>query len=739
MTFCHRSTSHAATLCFSLLVLFGALPLAATADEDANLPQSATSPATVPTLRCGTLSGKLRLDGVLDEPAWAAAEAIENLTMIDPTEGAEPSFPTEIRVLADDKRIVIGVVCHDREPAKIVSWSVARDSGLGDEDHVKIVIDTYGDGRTGYIFAVNPLGARYDALVSNRGESENRNWDGLWEAKAIRTGTGWSAEISIPIATLSFREGLHTWGFNVRRRVQRLLETDRWATPRRDFKVTHVRHAGRITGLPDFDLGLGLSLRPALVSGFVQPSRDEDHDFDSELSLDVTQKLSPNLVALLTVNTDFAETDVDSFRTNLTRFPLFFPEKRSFFLEGNEVFGFGLGINHDAMPFHSRRIGLVDGEEVPLRYGAKVFGQMGDTNLGVLGVNMGEESGVSEESNMGVVRLSQNIFDESTIGFIATRGDPVGRKGAWTFGGDFTYQTSEFLGDKNFLAGFWGIAMDRDDIDGDRRSAAGFKIDYPNDLLDMAVIYKRVGEDFDPSLGFVPRTGINKYVAKAEFMPYSEIDWIRQHFFEFYASYVTSIGGAWESYRMFTAPINCFLESGDSFEFNVIPEGENLPEDFEISDGITVDEEDYHWTRYRVKAEAASKRVLSGEASWEFGRFYDGHLDTYEAELEWNPVPLLTLFVTGEKNVARLGAGSFTEDVYGTRVRFNFSPDLTLSSFVQYDTEDDRVGTNTRLQWSVTPESNLYFVVNYNVSKLDEHWRRESYLTRVKVEYTFRF
>jgi len=709
-----------------------AVPAVGNADEE-------TLPNEKPTLRCGTLPENFKLDGRLDDPAWAATDAVDNITMIDPVEGGVPSGRTIIRVLADTKTIVIGIDCEDPDPSGIVSYSVARDSGLRDEDHVKIVFDTYGDGRNGFVFSVNPSGARYDGLVAGRGEYENRNWDGIWEAKTARHNKGWSVEIRIPIATLTFKQGLDAWGFNVQRRIQRLLETARWSNPRRDFKVTHTRHAGRLVGLPEFDLGVGLSVRPALVGGFEKPSRDEDRDFDSDLSLDITQKLGPNLLSLLTINTDFAETEVDSFRTNLTRFPLFFPEKRSFFLEGNEVFDFGLGIHREAMPFHSRRIGLVDGDEVPLRFGAKVYGQVGDTNIGILGVNMDDEDGVAPETNMGVVRVSQNILEESSVGFIATRGDPTGRRGAWTFGSDFVYQTSEFMGDKNFLAGIWGITTDRDDIESDRRSAAGFKIDYPNDLWDIAVIYKRVGEDFDPSLGFVPRTGINKYVAKAEFMPYSDLDFLRQTSHQVYASYVTGIGNPWESYYLSFSPLELEFESGDQVGINISREGENLPEEFDISDDVTIAEEAYEWTRYSVGAESASKRTVAGEASWEFGRFYDGRLDTYEASLVWNPAPLVTLFLVGERNVVRLDDGSFTEDVYGSRLRFNFSPDMVLSSFLQWDTEDDAIGTNTRFQWSITPESNLYFILNYNWNRIDRHWKRESYKSQIKVEYTFRF
>ena len=692
-----------------------------------------------PSLRAGRLPKDLRIDGLLDEAAWKDAEAIENLTMVEPDEGAKPTGRTIVKVLADKKNIVIGFRCLDPDPKGIVSYSVARDSSLHHEDHVKIVLDTFGDGRTGYVFAVNPSGARYDALVTDRGEDENRDWDGIWEARTVRSSEGWAAEIRIPVMTLAFKKGLHTWFFNVQRRIQRLMETSRWAGAHRDYEITQTRHAGLLTGLPDFDLGIGLSVTPSLVGGYGSEAPREPSEFDEDFSLDVTQKLGPNLLASLTYNTDFAETDVDVWRSNLTRFPLFYPEKRAFFLEGSEVFDFGLGLGRDVVPFHSRRIGLVEGEEVPLRAGAKLNGKVGGTSLGALFVNMREDPGMAPETNMGVIRLRQDIFEESSAGFITTFGDPLGRRGSWMAGGDFTYQISDFLGDKNFLVGVWGLTMDRDDIEGSSRSAVGGKIDYPNDLWDVSLSWKRIGEDFDPSLGFVPRPGINKYSFGADYMPRPEWDLVRQMYYEFSSSFTTDLDGSWESYSVFTAPFNWLFESGDTLEFNVLFQGEKLDDDFEISDGVVIPAGAYDWKRFRIQAGSASKRPLYGEVAYWFGPFYDGTLNTVELDGIWNPHPLLTFQVSGERNMANLDEGNFTEDVYGGKIRVNFSSDLALSSFTQYETSDHAVGTNLRLHWTVTPSSTLYFVYNQNWTRTDGRWRRESYDARVKIEYTFRF
>src|SRR5204863_113741 len=296
------------------------------------------------------------------------------------------SARTHVRVLADARSIVIGIVCEEPEPASIVSFSVRRDAVLTSEDHVRIVLGPFADGRSGYVFAVNPTGARYDAIINPGGESENPDWDGIWEAATARLPTGWSAEIRIPVLTLAFKPGLHEWHFNVQRRIQRRLETDRWASPNRQYQVTQTSRAGLLTNLPDFDLGVGLTVRPAVTVGGGIPAPDARAEGDLQPSLDVNQRIGSNVLASATVNTDFAETEVDTRRTNLTRFPLFFPERRTFFIEGDDIFSFGLGLNEDVIPYFSRRIGLIDGQEVPILAGGKINALVGDTNFGGIAV-----------------------------------------------------------------------------------------------------------------------------------------------------------------------------------------------------------------------------------------------------------------------------------------------------------------------------------------------------------------
>jgi hypothetical protein len=263
----------------------------------------------------------IELDGRLIEPAWSSADSIADLTQIEPKEGASPTGRTVVHVLTTGTAILIGVRADDPDPSRIVSFARERDAVLDEEDHIKVVLDTYLDGRSGYVFAVNPSGARYDAVITEQGKAENANWDAIWEAATRRTATGWSAEIAIPLKSLLFRPGLTEWGFNVERRVQRLQETDRWASPERDYSVTQMSRAGLLIGLPRFGLGLGLIIRPTVTGGAARDSAGASLRNRSHAGIDATQRLGPNTLASLTVNTDFAETEVDTRRVNLTRFP----------------------------------------------------------------------------------------------------------------------------------------------------------------------------------------------------------------------------------------------------------------------------------------------------------------------------------------------------------------------------------------------------------------------------------
>jgi hypothetical protein len=696
-------------------------------------------------LRVGEEREAVTLDGRLDEVVWSTADSIVNLVTIEPEEGAVPAGQTTVKVLVSPSEIVFGFMCHDSNPAGIVAFAKTRDFDLELEDNVLIVIDPFQDGRSGYVFAVNPNGARFDGLVSAQGEEVNTDWDAIWEAATSRDSRGWSVEIRIPIKSLSFKQGLGEWGFNVERRVQRLLELSRWAEANRDYEIYQTSHVGLLTNLPAFDLGLGLSIRPGLVGDASKPAPDEDRTFDSQLSLDATKRVGPNLVASLTVNTDFAETEVDARQTNLTRFDLLFPEKRTFFLEGADIFEFGLGTDEDVIPFHTRRIGLQGAEEdeveIPIRVGGKLNGRIGNTNIGALAVHTGEVDSLPTSATMGVVRVKQNVLDESSVGMIATVGDPLGTPGSMMGGVDFTYQTSAFRGDKNLLVGVWGLRNHNDNIGTDH--AFGGMIDYPNDLVDVAIHYKHIGENFSPSLSFVPRTGVQIVQIETGYNPRPSWPLVRQMFFEFNPSIVTDLDGKWESYDAPIKPLDWQLESGDRFEFDIEPQGDRPTEDFDVfsSDAstVTVPAGDYRWIRYTVQAAAAAKRRFNGEASWSTGSFYGGTLHSLELTLRMKPSAFLTAELGLERNSGKLPGGDFEQRLYSGRVQVNVSADLQIASFVQYDNESRSLGTNSRMRWTFNPLGDLFVVFNHNMLRdITDRFHFDSNQLLIKLQYAYR-
>ena len=734
-----------------ILLLVGTQALAQTPQTGEAAPQAATQPADPedrPGLRAAPVAKvELQLDGVLSEPAWGTADSITTMRTVEPEEGGDPVGKTIVKVLVSPTEIVIGLICNDPDPSGIISFSKARDAELDDEDHVVIVLDTFLDGRSGYVFAVNPSGTRFDGLVSAQGTDVNSNWDAVWEARTAQNGTGWSTEIRIPIKSLGYKPGLTSWGLNIERRVQRLQETSRWSAVSQDYEIFQTSRAGLLTNLPNFDAGLGLSIRPAVSGRSERVSADDNTELSGDPSLDVTQKLGANLLGSLTVNTDFAETEVDARQTNLTRFELFFPEKRTFFLEGADIFEFGLGLDEILIPFFSRRIGLgEDGVQIPINAGGKINGRVGNTNLGGLVVNTRHVDSLDAgEATMAAMRVKQNVFAESSIGMIATYGDQMGAQNSWMGGADFTYNTSRFHGDKNLSVSAWGLLNDKHDLDGDK-SAAGLGVDYPNDRWNFNLASARIGDGFDPSLGFVPRTGVYVTNGAFAFEPRPGGTYVRQMHHRVSTFVVNDLDRAWQSYTFDFTPFDWLFESGDRIGFRLNWEGDRPDEDFDVFEGqnetVTIGAGSYEWRRYVVEGRLAEKRPVSAEVVWSNGSFYDGDLDSIEAALAFKQ-SLFRLEFGAERNAGRLPEGDFTQYLYSTRLELKFTPDLQLSSFLQYDNESESMGTNTRLRWTFTPSGDLFVVYNHNLQRslndrLHHVWDFESNALIVKFQYAWR-
>jgi len=659
------------------------------------------------------VSGSLHVDGKLSEAAWRSAGRISDLTQQEPHPGESTPFHTEVLILSTKKSLWIGVRCFDPRPGKIRAHTMQRDGDMDGDDNIAFVLDTFGDGRRGYYFRVNAAGARADGLVMGP-EHVSFDWDGTWVAKTSRTVNGWIAEIEIPAYILRFSPDLDRWGFNIERRVARKRTVLRWCGTSLDARLPDLRRAGVLEGVGEIKQGLGITIVPY---GIARADREEyrySHTCTGDIGGDISYNITSDLTAAITANTDFAETEVDNRRINLTRFPLFFPEKRAFFLEGSDIFGFGSGLGRDFIPFFSRRIGLYESEEVPIDVGGRVLGRIGSWNVAMLDVTT-RETPLTRRTNLFAGRATCDIGDHLTIGTIATHGDPEGRRANWLGGLDALWQTSTFRGDKNLSVGGW-FAESVSDSTGGNHHGYGFKLDYPNDLWDVSFIYREFGDRLNPALGFLPRPGTRWYILGGAFQPRPKsrrLDWARQFYFETFAHVITGLDGEVQSWRVFMAPLNVETESGEHFEFNIVPQFDSIDEPFEVVEGVTLPPGSYHFKRFRIEAESSDHRPLvAGSRVW-FGGFYTGSLIQWETELDLTTFAShLHLGITLENDFGYLPEGDFVQRVMELKMVYAFNPDMNISNYLQYDTESDDIGLNARFRWTIRPGTDLFVVWN---------------------------
>ncbi len=716
------------------------------------------SAADVPSTSAARITGSITLDGKLDEPVWREAPVI-TLAQQSPNPGQPQPYTTEVRVLASDEALYFGFTCHDPGPQAIAIHTMRRDGDESGDDTVAIVLDTYGDRRTGYFFQINAAGARVDGLIDNP-ESVSLDWDGIWDARTSRTADGWSAEIVIPTRTLSFTHGLNEWGVNFQRFIPREQMALRWSSPTLDSFLYDLSRAGRLAGVGELRQGKGIEISPYVTGKSKQFYGVSPRTWQVAEGGEVTWKITPQLVSVFTVNTDFAETEVDTRQINLTRFPLFFPEKRAFFLEGANQYTFGLGLGEQFIPFFSRNIGLLDGAQIPLNGGVKLNGRVGKFNVALLDVQTRDTAvpndvvqdlslrpAVVPGTNLLASRVSYDVNETLRLGTILTHGDPEGIRNNTLAGVDAVWRTSKFRGDKNFLVGLW-TATTQGDVGPGSKVGWGFKIDYPNDLWDCNAQVNQYGDAFEPLLGFLPRPGTRQSGVGCSFQPRpsrtGRFRWVRQIFFENEYSRVTDTRGILESWEYFMAPVNVRLNSGDRFEFNWDPHGETLLAPFEIAPGVIIPPGSYQFTRWRLEAQSSSHRPLqAGTTTW-FGQFYNGHLTQQINYVKWtSPKGKIQLEVDAENDFARLPTGNFVQRLWQLQTAYAWSPNLVLTSFMQYDTESQNVGTNTRLRWTIKPGNDLFLVWNHGWQRLITRPELalipQSDFIAVKLRWTFRF
>jgi hypothetical protein len=727
------------------LVLLGVVASVASA-EPATGPATQPVVATVPTSAPSTTSrtggrepirivrtpSPPTIDGRLDDAVWQDAAIIEDFSQVEPVEGGPPSERTQVRLLYDADALYIGIRCFDSEPSKIIGKQMARDGGLGSDDVVSLAIDTFHDHRNGYAFETGPAGARRDGSIEQGGRVR-WEWDGIWFVKTSRDDLGWVVEMLIPAKTLAFDADSDTWGFNIARTIRRKQEVVRWAGARQNLSVRNIAEAGNLTGIEGLRQGLGLTFKPFLATDIDL----SDGSSQWKPGFDTFYRISPSVTAALTVNTDFAEAEADQRVVNLTRFPLFFPEKRDFFLQDSGIFSFG-GLGWSPLPFHSRTIGIVDGETKDILAGLKLTGREGASSFGVLNVQMAEDDELGNK-NLTVARGAYNVLEESTIGAIFTYGDPDAPSNDNALGGvDANFRTSRYKGDKVVEAHAWAMGTESANEEVDPDAAFGVSASYPNEPISAWASAEQIGQDLDPGLGFVSRTGVRNYNGGAGYN-WSPEGYIRDVGLSVGGGLTTDLDGQPLDAGGSVPSFFISNEHGDAMSAALQPQWENLEEPFEIQPGIIVPADEYSTGELDLSAWTSDARPLSVGLGYQPGTFYTGTRQDYFGGLTWRPSPMFRGMLEYEINDVDLEEGSFDVHIVRVRADFYFSPAVSWSNLVQWDNISHEVGVNSRFRWELEPGRDLFVVLNQGMELDDGELHTINSILSMKVGLTFRF
>ncbi|HET9332878.1 MAG TPA: DUF5916 domain-containing protein [Gemmatimonadota bacterium] len=695
------------------LAVAAALPLAASAAA-----QDGVQPAV--SVGATRVEDAPQIDGRLDEAVWGRAEVAGGLRQREPAEGEPATEETEVRVLFTEYALYVGVTLRDREPGEIIARTYDRDAlarfgFLGSleevpDDAFAFVLDTYHDRRNAYLFMTNPLGNLTDALIENEGAGVNVDWDGVWDVEARKTDEGWTAEFEIPFWTLKFDDDPRTWGFNFVRVIKRRTEEALWASFGRDNGgLLKIARAGELHGLTALDRPADFQVTPyALGQGRRADNEVDpvDEGLDLKVGGDAKWGVDENWTLDLTANTDFAQVEADVEQINLTRFSLFFPEKRDFFLENAGIFEFGsqgFGGPPGLLLFFSRRIGISPEGEVQLLGGTRLTGRVGPWSVGVLDVVTAEDAG-QPRTNWSVARVRRNIGVRSQWGAIVTAMSPGGGETEGSFGADFSWRPTNELEISGYAAGNESAEAAAEQY------ASRLAFDYTGDFWGWLVSGEAIGSGMQPATGFVFRPGTARAFGTLRERPRPG-GIFRTITFRENVDLVTDMDGTVLD-RAFSFEVTSAFESGDELGVDIGRRSELLDEPFELREDIVFPAGEYWTTGWSIGGSTSRKRAFRAEGGFAQGGFFDGDRTEYELEAGWSPNPHLALELGWERNDIESPSGDLVTDLGLLRVGYAFTTRLGVNALLQYNSESDELSTNVRLNWIWAPGSDLFVVVD---------------------------
>ena len=681
------------------------------------------------TIRAVRLQEPLDFDGRLDEAIYEQVPGISDFIQTEPLEGAPATEKTEVWVFFDDEAIYIAGRCWDTQPHRIVATELRRDHGsIWLNQHLAVTFDTFYDRRNAFIFYLNPLGGFFDGLITDE-RNFNRDWSAVWDSRTARFEGGWTTELRFPFKTLRYpAAGPQVWGINFRRVVRWKNEISyltRLPAALGIWSITKVSSYATLVGLEAPPSSRTIEVKPYLTgdaAGAPVESGALDRDFGGDFGVDAKVGITSGLTADLTWNTDFAQVEADAQQINLTRFSLFFPEKREFFLEGQGLFAFGTSERTprassrrfgapSSVPllFFSRRIGIAGNQVAPIRGGARVTGKLGDFGVGALAIRSGESVAAgAPETDFSVFRLKRDILSRSTVGVMGTyrSGTGDGRGSNAAYGMDARFGLYENLDIRSYAA--W-TQNEHDDRTG--MSYRG-QLDYQADRYGLQFERLVVGEGFDPGLGFLRRRDFQRNYAEARFSPRPRsISWLRKIGGTGSLDYTTDNDGNLET-RIFALRSDVELENGDSAQFQLARNREVLHEEFRLAGDLAVAAGAHDFDYASLSYRAGPQRPISGTFAYQQGGFFSGT----RRELAWRGrlevVPHLIVEPIISLNWIALPDGDYDTRLVASRINYNLSPRSFLAAFLQYNSAANSLSTNIRFRWEYQPGSDIYLVYN---------------------------
>jgi hypothetical protein len=711
------------TVCVAMMTLVAPAATARAADAASGEMQvTADGRRTITAVETTT---PIVVDGALDEAVWQRAEPANGFVQAEPHEGESATEATEVRLAFDRDALFVAVRCLDSASAGIIVNDIRKDFATGEQDSFEIILDTFADRRNGFVFVVNPAGAKSDTQIANEGRDVNTSWDAVWTVATKIDGSGWTAEVRIPFKSLRFERGdSRIWGVNFSRRIRRKNEVDYWSPVPRVYNLYRASLGGTLDGLPDASQGRNLRIKPWISAETTRATAAGDFDPSAHAGLDLKYGVTPSLTLDLTVRPDFAQAEADEQQVNLTQFSLFYPEKREFFLENSGMFYFGdipresrLGNARFSPPeeeillFFSRRIGLTStGDTIPIWAGGRLTGRAGRTGIGLMTIQTESEPGRPGD-NFTVLRGRRDVLRNGDVGAIFLSRQSVGEGGRNEVAGvDANFRFIRALSINGFLARSFTPGFSSGQV------AGKGSITWNANTLHTQYSLLSIGDNFRDDIGFLKRVGIRKHFAdfgvrkRPESLRKVGIRELHPHA---RANIYTDQSNVKVSHTNHVA-MAVFFESGAWFEVQWNPRYERITTPFKVQPDQSFPVGSYGWNEYALEVETNHSRKVSGSALLTGGGFWSGTQKSANVGVVFRPSYHLTFDMALQRNDIDLPfpMHPFTTNLVTSRIGYAFNTRTFLDTLLQYNTNLNQFNANVRFDLIHRPLSDLFVVYN---------------------------